>query len=458
MSKWIDKLLSETPEAAAEAKKKKNVAYRLLAALIALLCIGVFALPLRVILMRGNGAYYLEKLYFFTTFQRLFESDSKILGFLPTLSDSGMVAYIATIPYYLLVLALVTTFFVSFIAIFTAKASPTLVRIAVFTFTWATAIYSIGILIITAHLTSIRISLDLWMTIVALVGAGLYFILMLAKVGNAAWAKAIQFALTLIASVSILLSLTQNTYLIQKSATWYQFTCKVLMWVAIGITLVNLFSSTLISISKKAAYAELLRIIVQTGISIAIVCLDYVADMNNPKFIFFALVAAIISLLQLLIVALQIVAYNRRKLQEETKLFLQTFEREEYVEVIPYDGGPVAGVRMAKEVVGSPIENPNVQVVKAAGYTAPRTREMGYDFYNRSFDPFISGLSPQERAEFVDLYIIKCRGDMPEIPDYEVGGKNKEFFDKVFICLGQYREKIPSGLLSKMYDHSMKLK
>jgi len=48
-------------------------------------------------------------------------------------------------------------------------------------------------------------------------------------------------------------------------------------------------------------------------------------------------------------------------------------------------------------------------------------------------------------------------GAMPEIPAYEVGGDNKEFFRKMFIYLGQYRDKIPDGLLAKMYQFSIKM-
>ena len=46
--------------------------------------------------------------------------------------------------------------------------------------------------------------------------------------------------------------------------------------------------------------------------------------------------------------------------------------------------------------------------------------------------------------------------DAPEIPDYEVGGENKEFFHKVFIYLGQYRDRIPNGLLVKIYQYTLK--
>ena len=46
---------------------------------------------------------------------------------------------------------------------------------------------------------------------------------------------------------------------------------------------------------------------------------------------------------------------------------------------------------------------------------------------------------------------------MPELPDYVVGGDNTEFFRKIFIYLGQYRDRLPDSLLAKMYKYSIRL-
>lgn len=85
------------------------------------------------------------------------------------------------------------------------------------------------------------------------------------------------------------------------------------------------------------------------------------------------------------------------------------------------------------------------------------TAPAGYDFYNtKSFDPFIASLNDKEREQFTDLFILKYKGTMSNIPDYEVGGDNSDFFRKVFIFLGQYRDRIPDGLLAKMYKFYIK--
>ncbi len=68
-----------------------------------------------------------------------------------------------------------------------------------------------------------------------------------------------------------------------------------------------------------------------------------------------------------------------------------------------------------------------------------------------TYDPFISGLTPQEKNEFGDLFIAGKYGQIG-LPHYVIGGNNKEFFTKVFIYLGRYRNNISAGLLNKLYD------
>ena len=122
------------------------------------------------------------------------------------------------------------------------------------------------------------------------------------------------------------------------------------------------------------------------------------------------------------------------------------FYSEMYAEAYPYEGGPVNGVVMAEEATPS-------FLAKGA-----HVNTAGYDFYNcKSFDPFIASLDNDERNEFTDLFIMRFKGDMPEIPSYEVGGNNSEFFHLIFIYLGKYRDRISSKLLSKIYQFSNKL-
>ena len=102
---------------------------------------------------------------------------------------------------------------------------------------------------------------------------------------------------------------------------------------------------------------------------------------------------------------------------------------------------------IAEVVEETPVEEP---VVAEKTEDAPIA---DYDYYNsKSFDPFIASLTNEERKQFTEIFILKYKGETKNLPDYVVGGDNKDFFRKIFIYLGQYREKIPSSLLGKMYN------
>ena len=164
----------------------------------------------------------------------------------------------------------------------------------------------------------------------------------------------------------------------------------------------------------------------------------------------YAIIAAVIVVLQIIIVIIQIAKSNKKKVEEVQQEAIETatsgFHVEEYAEAYPYEGGPVAGVLMAEEV------NPSFLPHE------PHVNTAGYDFYNcKSFDPFIATLDMNERNEFTETFILKFKGTMPELPDYEVGGDNKNFFRMLFIYLGQYRDRISKELLTKMYQYSMKI-
>ena len=182
-------------------------------------------------------------------------------------------------------------------------------------------------------------------------------------------------------------------------------------------------------------------------IVVLLVALFAIAKVSTELF---AIVAAAIVVLQIIIAIVQLVKSKHvdvDSIREEAAIEATSgFHTEEYVEAYPYEGGPVAGVLMAEEV------NPSFLPHE------PHVNTAGYDFYNsKSFDPFIASLDQEERNAFTEIFILKFKGTMSELPDYVVGGDNKEFFRKVFIYLGQYRDRIPMKLLTKMYQFSMKL-
>ena len=69
-------------------------------------------------------------------------------------------------------------------------------------------------------------------------------------------------------------------------------------------------------------------------------------------------------------------------------------------------------------------------------------------------DAFINGLTPAERDEFTRLFISRVYGENRRLPVYRVGEDNREFFTKIFVFMGRYRNIISDGLLEKIYNYS----
>ena len=441
--------VEETPQ-----KKKKNVGYRVLAGLIALSCLCMIVMPLRIIRIDPlTSGFMVNKYYAFDVFHDLFTSNVKTLGFIPTIAGTSAMGNLITFSQYFFLLSIVIGLLLCVIALFTAKASPSLTRWAILVITWGAAVYSVVIFAASSYIPEIKTTPELWTVIVVIIGAFLYFCLMLAKLKGRAWINALQFIMTLAVTVFLFMAII-NKGTITPAFNRSGFAYKLILLLCVGGVITNILVATFTAMGKATLIFELLRILFQMVVTLGIAYVNYASDASHSYF-HFAFIAAVITLAQIFFIVLEIIYKGSAKFKEASKNFIDSFTEEEYVEVCEYDGGPVAGVRIAEEAISSAT---NASAVNGASTPAAlHPNGISYEFYNRSFDPFLSGLSNQERAEFVDLYIVKCRGAMPEIPAYEVGGDNKEFFRSVFVYLGQYREKIPNGLLSKMYDYSLKI-
>ncbi len=171
----------------------------------------------------------------------------------------------------------------------------------------------------------------------------------------------------------------------------------------------------------------------------------------------FDIIAIAIAAAALFLLIIACVSKKAKKVKEEIPVvdpvaeMMKTFRTEEVIEAYAYEGGPVAGIEIAEEVF------PTVAAIEAQRDPDGVARNTVASLLGNGFDPFLITLNEKEKNAFIDLYVLKCSGVMPEIPGYVVGGDNKDFFNKVFIYLGQYREKIPGDLLAKMYNFSMKI-
>ena len=95
------------------------------------------------------------------------------------------------------------------------------------------------------------------------------------------------------------------------------------------------------------------------------------------------------------------------------------------------------------------------------GYAAqqPYAQQPAYGqqpYYANNYipDAFFSSLTPAEKDEFDRLFISRIYGDNKRLPAYRIGGDNREFFTKVFVFMGRYRNVISDGLLEKIYNYS----
>lgn len=424
-------------------KQKKNVGYRLLAALVFIACVAVLFLPISTF----TSAWAIEKQTLIKTIKAIFASDVKMFGVLPVLvAGNGILAISANVALYLFALAIVVAVICSFIAIFARKKAPGLIRTALFLYTWGCAAYALSILCISDYINNVKVTFDVITIAIAVAGALFYFFLMLAKIGKAAWLCAVHFLLSLAVSGLLILAMTFDGSVTSKALA----ANKLFKWILVGVVgfaMLNLVIATIRALSKKGLSGDMVRYVLQLLVSLVACYASYGAKIESNLYLLLVVLAAVVSVIQIIIATLQLGDRAKKRAAAAKEEALSNFETEEYVEAYAYEGGPVAGVVVAEEV------SPTAAAQAAANGQKPDMASL----VGNGFDPFMYTLSEAQKTEFIDLYILRCKGMMPEIPAYVVGGDNKDFFNKVFIYLGQYREKISSDLLAKMYEFSMKL-
>ncbi|MBQ8230019.1 MAG: hypothetical protein IJZ32_04940 [Clostridia bacterium] len=427
------------------AQKKQNVGYRLLAALFAVVCIGFCFLPIHVF----GKAFAMQEQALWKIVIDIVKSDTKIFGFLPVLTGTSTIGIGASAALYLLVAAILVGVVLCIIALFTAKKSPALLRTAAFVVTVGAAVYALSVVCISAYAAKLAVKFDVWSLVLAGAGAALYFALMLAKVGNVAWLNAMQIVFSTLVCGAAMLAVVYDGHLLSKIMHSGKLVYEILLLAILALALCNLLITAIRAMTKKGLVFDLCRYIVMLVAAVVGCCLNYIMKLDSKAFTLFMIVAAAVSLVQIVIVSVELRCRCNKHCPHKEKAPKPVKAREERV-ARPYDGAPVP-VNMAKErpVVAA-------QAAPKTTVSAPVTNVEPSQIGNK-FDPFMMTLTDEEKSQFVDLYILKCNGPMPEIPAYNVGEDNRQFFNKIFIYLGQYREKIPDGLLAKMYQFTMKI-
>ena len=415
-----------------ENAPKKNVGYRLFAVLLVAVCaLAALVLKFNVINTKTTTVDSLNLLAIITD---LFVDKTAI-------QVTGTVGTVYTYSAYAFVAGLVVATAISFLAIFTAKKAPAFVRTALFFLSAGAMAYAIAFtLAIKTYVAnntfgSADSTMDIFSLAIAGAAAFLYFLFATKKAGKVAVLYFFQAILSVAVLVLFAGAIADSQALAAEEAD-------LIAVAAVAVFMLNAMISIGRMTKAGGIVFDLVRYIV-----VLLVALLAIAKVSTELY---AIVAAAIVVLQIIIAIVQLVKSKNvdvDSIREEAAMEATSgFHTEEYVEACPYEGGPVAGVLMAEEV------NPSFLPHE------PHVTTAGYDFYNtKSFDPFIATLSDNERNEFTELFILKFKGTMPELPDYVVGGDNKEFFRKIFIYLGQYRDRMSQALLAKMYQFSMKI-
>ena len=456
--------VEETP--VIEPATSKNGGARFFAVIFTLLAVACILLPCYVVV--GNK---MKTMKILDVLMQTVTANNLIFGVIPTLATvSEPLGQFAGLSVYLMALCLVLAIVFGIIAVCSTKTAPCKLRASVFLLTFGVAIFFIanGLFAFEHHYGFMEsIKGALYLLIVVAVGALAYLVLAFAKVGKRAWLNVLQ-ALISIANVGLILAFLAKTGTTIDSIyalIGLQNMAETLTLVLYLVLTLSLILAALKLPSKKNTAAECIRYVVMALLTVVIAYLGFVKTKTNLTMLV-AGAASVCAVLNLIIFAISgpkkekveapisDVVTNNTTVEEsvvempavETVPSQDEYIREEYAEALPYEGGPVEGVEVAQEV------NPT--------FTAPpvEVQTAGYDFYNsKSFDPFIAILNNEERNQFTEIFILKYKGVMPELPDYVVGGENKEFFRKLFIYLGQYRDRIPDGLLAKIYQFAIRL-
>ena len=419
------------------APKKKTALTRLAGLLLVAVCALPFFLAINYIV--GTEA---KSATLLAIFSELFASETKLFGILPALAEQTL----AALAMYGLILGLALGAIFGLLALITGKKA--VLRLGTLFASAAALAYVVSAYLFVEALEVIVLA-------VFAVAALFYVILSFNKRGKKAWGAIANAICSLIAAVAIVVCNAQ--FAEEFSAGLAPIGLDAMAdTIGLVITVIAVLSAFVAAIRMQTEKARgfALFLVILTLIS-AIVCA--LGGMEANYLICWA-VAIVLSLIQIIALSKKIKSLKaavkeveevvEETVEEVVEAVEEEFIREEYAEATPYEGGPVEGVALAEEV------NPTFTEPE----TIPEVRTAGYDFYNsKSFDPFIAILNTEERNQFTELFILKYKGVMPEIPDYVVGGDNKEFFRKLFIYLGQYRDRIPDALLAKIYQFAIKI-
>jgi len=460
---------AEKPEKTPKQKKPKKGkwGYRILSLLVLALVAAAVVLPVSVF----TGTLESKALY--SVVLDLFKGgNSKWFDFLPLVAGNSGVALAYGLTTYVCLILLVVSAVIAFVNLFTGRYRA--VKLSAFFVATALAFNVLSVYAVSAFALKSP-KLDYYL----LGGFGgaflLYFILCVAK-NKRAWYNLLNAVLSIAFAGATAYVLCANAGEVETLAN-ESLLNKLLVLVSSAIAVLAILIALIRMTVKKGRAFELIVFIFELLAGGVLVYLA-IAKLTDAKLLF-AIVAAGVALLQVLmtIIVIGVAKKKARKAkqaqeaeespEEETAEVEEVPEEEveEEVEAVVYDGGPIPvdTTEVQEEIEEEPVAEAEVEEEPAPAPTpvilpTASVQTAEYDYYNsKAFDPFIATLDGEERNQFTELFILKVKGTFPELPDYVVGGDNRAFFHKFFIYLGQYRNRVPDGLMAKIYSFSTRI-
>ena len=424
-------------------RKWQSLSYRAIAAVVAIACVAAFFLPYTIFASTPIGLMTAEK-KLYDLFELIPDAPYKFMGFIPLFTNpKGVLGLAGGLVPYVLAIALAVAFVFAVIAVILGRKAEFLLFLSALIYTWGAALYMIAVVSISCYLP-MKIIFDVSAIALAAIGTLAYVAIMFVKLGKQLCIlNSVRFLLTLGFTVCLFLAITFDYELIRKllakSAIY-----KIALIIALALTIVNVILASFRASRQRAFSIDFISSIVELVVSVALILLSVSSPVTDYALLTFSTIAAVISLALFVLTFVGIRAAKKKDQHDAARL------EEETAPAPTAKSAPAPTAKAAPAPTAVPAATAPVATAKSTMATPVAMEDY---FAGKQIDSFIATLSVAERNQFASLYVLKLKDVMPEIPAYQIGGNNRDFFEMVFITLGEYRDDIPDELLAKMYNH-----
>ena len=384
--------------------------------------------------------------------------DAKLFGFLPALAGANNTGLISMLALYAIVAIMVITLILGIISLFSGKAAPALLRVITGANFLAYLGYQGWLLFVFSRVGQAPVY-DLFVLGVAAASFIVYFVASAVRAKKHIFLGTLIFLFSTLITAAVGLIYVGFANVVVNKVLNGDMVAFIGSLAIIGVTIINLLVAVHSLSVKKVYGADIIRTVLMLLVGGFFI---FAALMNENYFgcIYLAAFVVACAILQLVVQILAVCANKKKAKKQQAAEEAPVVEaveeapvEEETVVVYDEDDGATLAVEEEEEpVVEETVEEAPVEEVEEEPAPAPAATA-DYDYYNsKSFDPFIATLTTEERASFTELFILKYKGELKNIPDYEVGGDNKNFFKQIFINLGAIRPFLPDDLLDKIYQ------